>query len=752
MMRSLIICLISLLSATSALGQIVNVRSGEHSDFTRLVLRVPANTDFDLQQSRNTARLSTSLSDVRYDVSEVFSRIPRTRLQDVTQSRPGAPLELALACTCEVRVIREGADLLVLDILDQLRTDEPVETEAVLPNPELRFALGDPIEKKPQPVPSFTLPVVIRKEFEDTVQFDNASAELAKTANRAGVEMLEDRLLGQISRASEQGLLSVIGSIPAEKSTRKPKAHQQEQTGAQERPVTTSPIEVTTSIDRDLNNIASALKAKTPVSKCIPSERVALHNWSGDQPFDRAVGYLRAELVGEFDKINEASVISLAKTYLHYGFGAEARQTLDVSTRSTPDMAELNALAYAIDDAVIHGRNPFSGLQHCDSDVAMWSALTTPIDGQNINHDAVLQGLARLPDHLRVHLGPLLSRKFANFGDKQTAEAVMRVTNRVLEGSTPTAQLAEASVDLLEGEVATAIERLEQVAESTSEHSPEALVLMIDNVFSARSSVQPDMPELIGSYAVEYRGNALEEELKRAYVISLALSDQFETSFNELAPVKSDDTKRFVEIAAPLLHLLVERADDVTFLRLALHHSQEIEQELPADLTEKIAKRLLDLGFAEQAQRFLFQIDITKASRQRRLLKAEAALRMELPHQAMVALLGMEGNDVDKLRVEAMLQKRDFEMAGQMLRDEETSETAARSLWLSDQTQQVDGNADNRYARVSEVTQELRQEEAVETELSPLASARALIENSSDTRTDISSLLSDFEIGGSVGD
>lgn len=746
MIRSLLLLISFIVVATSAPGQTVNVRSGEHSGFTRLVLRIPADTSFDLNQSTSKVLLNTSLANVRYDVSQVFSRIPRTRLASISQEQRGGPLELVLACGCEVRAVREGSDLLVLDIVDA--NNEGQTPEAAVSSVDKKKAGESGSDIEPGPLPIVRFPVVTKRTATGggAPNFDLDTA--VNLPKRAAVELLESRLLDQIGRAAEQGLLSVVSSMPDRNHEGREEKENQNVQVERLSETLLPPIEITTSIDRDLADVAKAIHTAATATLCVPSEDLALHEWSDELPFETQVGRLRAEIVGEFDKFDQESVIALAKTYIHFGFGAEARQALNLLSGTLPNIQQLKALADAIDDAEVSGENPFVGQQHCPTDVAMWSVLTSEIDGATMNSDAIMQGLARLPDHLRAHLGPILSRKFADFGDKQSAESVLRVTNRVLAESTPTSRLAEASVNLLEGDTEAAVDRLEEVAESPSEYSPQAVILMIENKFQMRSSVQPDLPNLISGYAIEYRGADIEKDLNRAYLVSLALSDQFATSFRELESLKDKNPDQFIQSATPLLHLLEERADDVTFLRLVLHHSQGIEQDLPAGLTEKIATRLLELGFAEQAQRFLFQIDISKASNVRRILKARAALSMELPHQAMVALLGMEGAEVDALRARAMLQKRDFHMVAQFLDSQENSEDAFRSLWHSDQTGKIDETAGNRYSRVSDITNALRQGYDSQSDLSPLANARALIKNSVESRTDISGLLSDFLISG----
>lgn len=89
---------------------------GEHTVFTRLVIQIPEANDWRLTQDGHLAILSISGPALDFDLSQTFSRIPRTRLASLQQTDTG--LEMRLACDCIVRASEDLPQYLVMDIVE----------------------------------------------------------------------------------------------------------------------------------------------------------------------------------------------------------------------------------------------------------------------------------------------------------------------------------------------------------------------------------------------------------------------------------------------------------------------------------------------------------------------------------------------------------------------------------------------------------------------------------------------------------
>ncbi|MFU8899216.1 MAG: hypothetical protein ACNA7L_10010, partial [Roseinatronobacter sp.] len=93
----------------------VHVRAGEHSDYTRLILQLPEENQWQFTHDTGAARLGISGPPVEFDLTQTFSRIPRTRLRDIRISQGG--LDLTIICDCDIRVQQDIPPFLIIDIV-----------------------------------------------------------------------------------------------------------------------------------------------------------------------------------------------------------------------------------------------------------------------------------------------------------------------------------------------------------------------------------------------------------------------------------------------------------------------------------------------------------------------------------------------------------------------------------------------------------------------------------------------------------
>lgn len=756
-MSRVLAALIALLIATASAGaRTVVVRSGEHDGFTRLVLQLPDKVEWSLRQDGRQVKLAVDAPDIQFDTSGAFDRIPRTRLTGLRQADTGLVLELG--CQCSVSDFIQKPGFLVIDIKDSTE-EAPTSQRQVFMQPinlsPYRLPSGEtPAAPAPKATSDLSLPtivnyspVIVKRRPETTKPIEVKPPSIGNTGLRQTVNASEERLLAQISRATDQGLLDLLHQPEAHATTTKPISGKAvpEESDASPHPVSLS---ATTVIDRDLAAIAHILHAGDATDTCLESDLFALHEWGGNQTFDQEIGQWRSQLYEEFDRVNAVNALGLARAYLHFGFGAEALHALTVMPEPQAPNTTLTALAQLIDRGKLTGNNPFSGQQGCNSDVSMWAVIAADTLPNDVNTEAVQRAIARLPEHLRLHLGPQVSEKFSQAGDSQMAAAILRAVTRSGVETGSGIELAKAAVAQLHGDSETVHHELTSSIAEGSEHSPKALVKLVTAQFDSRSAIAPDLPDLAAAYAMEYRNGEIGPEMRRAHAIALALTGRFPDAFKTLAVLTERDGQiARGEALKPLIALLSERAGDLTFLQFSLAASSEQDPLLPEDVRNNVARRLLDLGFAEQAAHWLTGQDDRHTSQQRRLLRAEVSLALQLPHRAILELLGLNGPKAAKLRASAMMQNGDYQQAGQMLVAAEDFDAATRGFWLAEDWQAVPENAGEVYGQVVDTTLKLKHVDTETDELPPLAQARDLMQNSSSVRADIASLLQFVEAG-----
>ncbi|MHA6264150.1 hypothetical protein ACXYMO_13175 [Arenibacterium sp. CAU 1754] len=570
----------------------------------------------------------------------------------------------------------------------------------------------------------------------------------------AGVNKMEQRLLDQIRRASEQGLVrGRAGSAPTVETgtstlsddvTVEPVEVQNKPAGNVTAPAS---ISVTTSIDRDLSQIADVLAQVGPDAHCISSETVALNEWGDDQPFGAQIAKWRAGLVGEFDQPNPNAIVGLTRAYLHFGFGAEAARTVSLLPKDHPDREILTTLAALLDAGGSIGENAFSKQETCDSDTAMWSVISEPESARSANNQAVLRAFSRLPTHLRPHVGPRLSRIFSDAGNADMAESILRPVERTSDEAGPEIAMAQAATAELRGDHETAAQQRQTVAETGSEQAPLALIELVEQAFRNGTTLTPDTPDLTASYASEFKRSSLGPDLRRTDALAWAITGDFPRAFDRLSDIRSlDGDDAFDAARHPVLALMPERADDMTFLQFGLLQLQSFDRQIPEGIGNPMARRFLELGFAQAAVQVLTGTDLEAASPERRLLRAEAALAEGLPHQALVSLLGLDGKTAANLRAEAFLQTQNFQGAAHMLAQANQPDAANRSLWLASEWQSVPSDSDGPYGQIAQMSRSLVELGTAAADAPPLAQAKALIDESQTARSDISVLLQQLSL------
>ncbi len=651
--------------AGGAAAQTVPVRSGAHDGFDRLVIDLPARTPWKIEPREAGVSVIFDNAGLRFDLGAVFDRIDRKRLSAISAPGDGR-LELEFACACEVAPFWHTGNMLVLDIAAP--RPEPRASTArlrpVMAPHEGRLAsagLAAPVTSIAGAALAERLgPRISAQPPAQAVAPSVAGADDALAQMRAALSQ-------QLGRAASQGLVTPATDQPAQLAPRRADAAPVPQATAPDPAmppqqeaashIAVPGLRAATSMDRDITGTAPPdLSART----CPQVAHIDVAAWGGTGAFASEVGRLNSTLFGEFDAVDEASALRLARLYIHHGFGMEARQILGWLDATLPEVAGARELAALVESGSVADGSHIAGALGCGEPAVLWAILAMPDlpDEAVFDHRALQRSFVALPDAVRRAVGPALVQRLTRAGHHATADALLRQMRGGDAPSEAEEGLARAALARETGKPETAQTTLREITRTNSEQTGIALAETIESALAREAPVDFDDAQLAGALAFEHRGTPLGERLTLGYLSALAASGAFEealTEFERLRP--SVGAAAVPRLASVLATYLVTYGDDITFLRAIMADRVAPPDALDAPVSLAVARRLLDLGFPAQAARHVAppQTPETDADREaHKLIRARIALAQDRPAEALRELLGLSGDEVDLLRAEAL--------------------------------------------------------------------------------------------------
>lgn len=746
---------ISLMLPGFALAQTVTAQSGEHEGFSRIALTFPATVDWQFGRTPDGYELRVAGPRPRYDLTTVFTFIPRDRLDAIGTDPATGTLRLTVRCACHATAFALRPEILVIDIVD----GPPVpgsgfEMSLDRPSGQPLPPLAGSVAARPRPRPGATP--------EDASEATGADRSLALvTAPRLApvlpdpariapavatplpllvqdprTDGLQQRLLLELGRAASRGVVDPVRRMP------------QPAPGAAAPTILPLPQAAGAAPVPDRGQLR-VLPGPDPVAGdltatgalCLADKVVDVAGWGDDRPLPEQISVARQGILGEFDVPDATAVLALARLYIYAGFGAEARNILETLAPGAVDASRIAVMA-----AVLDGDAPgaaFEGMEVCDGAVALWAVLArTPLrPGDRYDRGAIARTFSGLPLHLRRHLGPGLAERLLGAGDQTTAQSIRDAINRAPGDHGEALKMIEARIDLDRGEIAAGEDRLGDVVAGDGPMSPDALLTLANSVLGRGAALEPDMLIALEATEREHRATGSGPALRLALARALAVAGDYDRAFGEFA-------LQTPEIAAGVWPILAERGTDPAILR----HAVTPSNTAPASARLHLADRMLAIGFPDIARGWIGDDNSTAG----RLLDARALLDLRDARGALRTLAGLDGAEADRLRVRAYLMLDDPEPALALLETSGPPEAAARAAWHAQAWQRLattqPSSLDAPIARAV-ATLVLHESDAgvsggppdvgstAEPPVGPLARSRALLAASDETRATIADLL-----------
>jgi hypothetical protein len=706
--------LVQTASAQTAQAQTARVASGEHGDFTRLVIELPAAIDWTVGRLPLGYGFAAIGSDQpAYDLSRVWDRIPRTRLLALRVDPATGALQLSLACDCHVFPFEYQPGMIVLDIKDG-------------PAPA-----GSSFEAALEPGKAVEEAVVVDVPA-DVAAYDWRSVPTGGPADAAmpldlptgsiSLDPLRDELLAQISRGAADGIVDMeLPGTPAMNPG----------TEWGELPWTTIHLGEAAGVEVRPGGGAEIVTSR---AECLEDADLDLAAWGRDMPPADLLSEARSALFGEFDRIEPDAALRAIQIHLYLGFGAEARGYADLLQGDGAEILPFYRSMSHLIDGETDPQTPFAAMLGCDGAAALWAALAhdqLPA-GPGVNTDAILRSFLALPPHLRRHLGRALADKLLAHDDADAARVIRDAIERVSETDLAEVALLDAKADLHNGDLPAAQAHAETAVQAGADDS-ESLITLVETHFRTATPLDPGVALTLRTLLHEAGGRSDEPALQRALVLALALSGEVDAAFETVGD--SDLAVR------DLWQLLPVRADDSAFLTHAVLAVDAIMPAVEPTTADRIAARLVQLGFADAALRWLGSVTSNDPP-ERRQLAAEAELGSGNARAAADLLAGLENPAALDLRAQALILLGAYGPAQAALHAAGSKEAADRVLTWQHDWALVGAQGADPWASAARLVDAA----APVADAGPLGQSASLLEDSAAMRAAVAALLADVPV------
>lgn len=638
--------------APAAEAQTVQVTSGEHEGFSRLVLTFPQAVAWRVFRSAGGYGLGVRDEKLRFNLTEVFRFIPRSRLKSIFVDPDTGILQLGIGCACHILPFDLRPGVVVLDIRDgpapvgssfELAQDGrqmPALSAVALPRPQKRPAA----DARPE---TSSLPPFLhwRSDLATAARMPTVDPLMSLPSfSGIGTEAraeLRNALLWQVGRGFAEGVVEIDKNLPPPthdpfRPTTMPESHLR--------------LVPAPGMDAAVRRHASDQLTADGV-KCIGDDRLDLSAWGGAGGMAEQVGAVRSALIGEFDIPEKTNVATAVRFYLHFGFGTEAKHLLRAMEDASPDRALWESIADIVDEN-LPTSSAFSGMEVCDGLVALWAVLSKPQlpPGGKLKVSAVLRSFSALPLHLRRQLGPSLANRFLDRGDVATARAIENAILRSAGEAGAPVRLMTAEIDLAHDPSPQARHALDPLTAETGPVGIEATVALILSQAQSGEVVSAAHTMAAAAYLHEAKGGPREQPLRDALSIGLAIQDRYDKAL-ALSPLS--DMAR-----AAVFFRLASNGPDSDIVLHAILPADKAAPVLPQTTRRLLAARLIRLGFGQPALRWLDGAEAS-ANDADRLIVAQAQLLQHDGRAALKSLSGLQGEAAEGLRANALSQLND---------------------------------------------------------------------------------------------
>jgi len=339
---------------------------------------------------------------------------------------------------------------------------------------------------------------------------------------------------------------------------------------------------------------------------------------------------------------------------------------------------------------------------------------------------AILRAFSALPTHLRQHFGPTLVDRFLAMEDFGTATVLRDAVTRSGEiEAGPKVQMMQAAIEKASGSPGASVARLESVAAESGPSNADAMAALVLQRAELGQEVSFAQVQAIEEYAKEREGSLEHEKFNRALTLAYAASGDFDSAFTNLA--------NGPDAASTLWKLLANAGPDSALLNYAVLEDGVDPPRSARGSAGLVANRLLRLGLADQAERWLAVTNEPPA-----LLSARISVAQGAPEQALILLGDLMTPAAIQVRLDALKQLGDETAIARLFADLGMDQERWNAIGRTENWASLAADGPDVWKAAAGT---LSEPAADATAMGELAKGKALIDESVTTRDAITALL-----------
>jgi len=390
---------------------------------------------------------------------------------------------------------------------------------------------------------------------------------------------------------------------------------------------------------------------------CPDEAALDLKRLTGSQDFRAAMPALRSDIFDEMKQVNPAAVRALARHFVAFGLGAEARNVLAAfDTDGAPEKLILSMASVLEGEGATIGENLLLK-PGCGPRAAVWHAAVAS-EGTSGTvreiYENARNAILDVPGPLRKILGARIALGLIDEGDRESAMRLWRNLETATGPRTPEMRLLAAYA--ADG---NQLNNLLALAETRSPAAGEAAIRAANILLDTQNRAQAErLGSTLEDLTFIQRGTPFESPLSLAHARLQARYGNLAAALTVLAEKADDQPERadhWRSIARETIRVATEGADPVTRphdFDTILASLKYLDDSAGSDAAKfSLVRKLMNIGGAPIVESVLKPEILERSTEARRLL-AEAKLLMGDATGARKLLDGLNDDE------SALLQKR----------------------------------------------------------------------------------------------